>query len=72
MQPSDKTNFLLEVSPEVYSEIKRLLLDEDADSIVLHYSPYWKEFSQIKVIEKDWMPENAFMLATPPNKKEEV
>ena len=41
----------------------------------------WKEFAQeranlnidgTEIIEKDWMPENAFMLATPPNKKEEL
>ena len=47
MEPRDKTNFLVEVTPEVYSEIKRCLLDEDTDSIVMHYSPYWKEFAQL-------------------------
>ena len=51
MEPRDKTNFLVEVTPEVYSEIKRCLLDEDTDSIVMHYSPYWKEFAQSERIK---------------------
>lgn len=42
-RPTNEENFVLEVSPEVYDEIKRLLSDEDADSIELHYSPYWKD-----------------------------
>lgn len=45
MTPNAPTNFLIEISPEVYSEMSRLLLDEDMDTITLHYSPYWKEFS---------------------------
>jgi hypothetical protein len=42
MVPQDKTNFLIEVTPEVKSEINRLLADEADASIVIHYSPYWK------------------------------
>lgn len=48
MSPQEKTNFLIEVTPEVYSEINRLLEEDDYNSIVLHYSPYWSEFHQIK------------------------
>ena len=48
MTPEEPTNFLIEVTPEVYSKINRLLLDEDYNSIVLHYSPYWKEFAQLE------------------------
>lgn len=46
MSPQEKTNFLIEVTPEVYSEINRLLEEDDYNSIVLHYSPYWSEFRQ--------------------------
>ena len=48
MSPQEKTNFLIEVTPEVYSEINRLLEEDDYNSIVLHYSPYWSEFRQNK------------------------
>ncbi len=48
MSPQEKTNFLIEVTPEVYSEINRLLEEGDYNSIVLHYSPYWSEFRQNK------------------------
>lgn len=47
MEPRESTNFLIEVTPEVYSEMNRLLLDEDMNSNILHYSPYWKEFAQL-------------------------
>lgn len=46
MTPQEPSNFLIEVTPEVYSEMSRLLLSDDMDTIVLHYSPYWKEFRQ--------------------------
>lgn len=45
MTPQESTNFLIEVTPEVYSEINRLLEEQDYNSIVLHYSPYWKEMA---------------------------
>lgn len=42
-KPHDKSNFLIEVTPEVLDELKELYrYAEDTDPYVLHYSPYWK------------------------------
>ena len=42
--PHDKDNFLIEVTPEVMSELNRLYMHSDDEPVVeLHYSPYWKE-----------------------------
>lgn len=42
--PRDKKNFLIEVTPEVMSEINRLYMNSDEEPVAeLHYSPYWKK-----------------------------
>lgn len=43
MKPRDEGNFLLEVTPETYQQIKLSLSDEEVDAIELHYSPYWNK-----------------------------
>ena len=44
MTPRNDKNFLVEITPEVMDEIRRLYRLTDEDPIAeLHYSPYWKE-----------------------------
>lgn len=47
MIPQNQTNFLIEVTKELYNKINRLLPSDDMDTVILHYSPYWKEYKQI-------------------------
>lgn len=43
-QPTDKANFLIEVTPEVLDELKRLYqYAENPNPYELHYSPYWQK-----------------------------
>jgi len=43
-QPKGKKNFIIEVTPEVMSEINRIWMHSDEEPVVeLYYSPYWKE-----------------------------
>ena len=43
-QPTNKENFLIEVTPALYDRIKQELSYEFVDeNVELHYSPYWKE-----------------------------
>lgn len=42
-QPTNKENFLIEVTPEVMDELRKLYMHVDESPVVeLHYSPYWK------------------------------
>lgn len=44
MKPRDESNFLIEVTPEVMSELNRLYMHVDEEPVVeLHFSPYWKK-----------------------------
>ena len=44
MKPTDENNYLIEVTPEVMSELYSLYMRSDEEPIVeLHYSPYWKK-----------------------------
>lgn len=41
--PTNNDNFLIEVTPEVMSEINHIWMNAETEPIVqLHYSPYWK------------------------------
>ena len=41
-EPRNKSNFLIEVTPDVLDELRRLYAHSDEDPVVeLHYSPYW-------------------------------
>ena len=43
MSPRNENNFLVEITPEVMSELNRIYMHSDDEPIVeLHYSPYWK------------------------------
>ena len=43
-EPHNKDNFLVEITPEVMTELNDLYRHADADPVAeLHYSPYWKE-----------------------------
>lgn len=49
MKPRDENNFLIEVAPEVMSELDRLYMHVDEEPVVeLHYSPYWKKPTNTK------------------------
>lgn len=48
MTPRNEDNFLIEVSPELYDEMKRYLSEEEQDNIELHYSPYWRRLEANK------------------------
>ncbi len=42
MQSRDKSNFLIEITPEVMAELNRLYMHSDTEPVVeLHFSPYW-------------------------------
>ena len=44
MKPRNEENFLVEITPEVKSELNRIYMNSDIEPIVeLHYSPYWKQ-----------------------------
>ena len=45
MTPRNDNNFLIEVPPEVYDEMKKYLSEEEKNEIELHYSPYWKRLA---------------------------
>jgi hypothetical protein len=43
-QSHDKSNFLIEITPEVLGELRELYAQSDTEPVVeLHYSPYWKK-----------------------------
>lgn len=43
MKPRDESNYLVEVTPEVMSEINQIWMHSDTEPIAeLHFSPYWK------------------------------
>lgn len=42
MKPNNENNFLIEVTPEVASELRQLFMHADEEPYVLHFSPYWK------------------------------
>jgi len=43
-KPRNEENFLIEITPEVMSEINQLWMNSEEEPVVeLHYSPYWKE-----------------------------
>lgn len=42
MKPNNENNFLIEVTPEVASELRQLFMHSDDEPYVLHFSPYWK------------------------------
>ncbi len=47
MQPRNKKNFLIEVTPEVMAELNRLYMYSDEDPVAeLYYSPYWIKQSE--------------------------
>jgi hypothetical protein len=52
MTPTDENNFLIEVPQDVYNEMMKHLDDEQQFSVVLHYSPYWKETAKSKIKDK--------------------
>lgn len=44
MEPTDKNNFLIELTPNQLEELRKIYRYVDDDGYVeLHYSPYWKE-----------------------------
>lgn len=43
MTPRNEDNFLVEVPPEVYSEMMKHLSEEEQYEVEMHYSPYWKQ-----------------------------
>lgn len=48
MNPKNPDNFLIEVTPEVIYELNRLYMHSDTEPVVvMHYSPYWREFAQL-------------------------
>lgn len=47
MQPNDKENFLIEVTPEQLGELRKIYQYVDEEGYVeLHYSPYWKSLKE--------------------------
>lgn len=46
LKPRNEENFLIEITPDVYDEVKKYLSDEEMNDIELHYSPYWKRFKE--------------------------
>lgn len=52
-EPHDKSNFLVEITPEVMDELNRLYMQSDEEPIVeLHYSPYWTKQTKPEAKEK--------------------
>ncbi len=45
-KPNDESNFLIELSPQLYIRIKHELGDAFIDNCELHYSPYWKAMKE--------------------------
>jgi hypothetical protein len=44
MTPTNKDNFVIEVTSEVMAEINRLWMNAEEEAVAeLHYSPYWEE-----------------------------
>ncbi len=42
MMPRDKSNYLVEITPDVMDELNRLYMHLEAEPVVeLHYSPRW-------------------------------
>lgn len=45
-QPTDKNNFIIEVTSEQLDKLRDLYIYVDEEPYVdMHYSPYWKEVS---------------------------
>lgn len=43
-KPRNEDNYLVEITPEILSELYQLYMHSDVDPIVeMYYSPYWKE-----------------------------
>lgn len=55
MKPRNEDNFLIEVTPEIMSEINRLWMHSEEEPVTeLHHSPYWGKLKEeVKANEKD-------------------
>ena len=47
IEPTNRDNFIIEVTPEILDELNRLYMHSDTEPVVqIYYSPYWKELSK--------------------------
>ena len=52
MKPRNENNFLVEVTPEVMSELNRQYMHTETEPVAeLHYSPYWKDNQEEATVE---------------------